>query len=177
MKLHTNNAKHTKTAKFALVPLTAIGALVFTATSPALAGASSSKATKVIAVETEFHIALSKSSFRPGKYVFVAENKGTITHALEITGPGLHSPKTPNLAPGKKANLKVTLKKGKYDIFCPVPGHKAEGMNVNVVVGETLHTTVIQKSTNTTTTKAATTPATTPKPTTTTTPAPGGNGY
>jgi hypothetical protein len=30
--------------------------------------------------------------------------------------------------------LRVVLKAGKYDVFCPVPGHKMLGMNVNIVV-------------------------------------------
>ncbi len=29
----------------------------------------------------------------------------------------------------------MTFKKGAYDIFCPIPGHKMLGMNVNIVVG------------------------------------------
>ncbi len=101
------------------------------------AGAST-KTTTVKAVETEFHIALSKKTFSPGSYTFVAENKGKVTHALQITGPGLHNAATPDIAPGKSVNLKVTFKKGKYDIFCPVPGHKMLGMNVNVVVSSTV---------------------------------------
>jgi uncharacterized cupredoxin-like copper-binding protein len=98
------------------------------------AGAST-KATSVKAVETEFHIALSKKTYTPGRYTFVAENKGHVTHALEITGPGLKSPTTKNLAPGQSAKLTVTFKKGTYDVFCPVPGHKMLGMNVNLSVG------------------------------------------
>jgi uncharacterized cupredoxin-like copper-binding protein len=120
----------TRIAPFALVPLAALGALAFGA-APASA---SSKSTTVTAVETDFHIALSKSSFTPGNYVFVAKNEGHTTHGLEITGPGLHNAKTKLLTPGKSAKLKVTFKDGKYDVFCPVPGHKALGMNVNVVV-------------------------------------------
>ena len=58
-----------------------------------------------------------------------------MTHALEITGPGLKNPSTKNLSPGQSAKLTVTFKKGAYDIFCPVPGHKALGMNVNITVG------------------------------------------
>jgi uncharacterized cupredoxin-like copper-binding protein len=119
-------------AKLALVPLVALGALALTGgSSPAGA---STKATKVKAIETEFKIALSKKTFTAGSYVFVAENKGKVTHALEITGPGLHNATTSDIAPGKSANLKVTFKAGKYDIFCPVPGHKMLGMNVNIVV-------------------------------------------
>lgn len=98
------------------------------------AGASSSP-TVVKAVETDFHIALSKSTFSPGRYTFVAQNKGGVTHSLEITGPGLSGAKAKNIAPGQSTKLTVTFKKGAYDIFCPIPGHKAMGMNVDIVVG------------------------------------------
>jgi uncharacterized cupredoxin-like copper-binding protein len=115
----------------ALAPLATLGTL--TLADAGLAGASSP--TKVTAIETEFHIALSKKTFTPGKYTFKAENKGTVTHALSISGPGLKNAHTGGIAPGKSATLTVTFKKGKYDIFCPEPGHKAMGMNVNLKVG------------------------------------------
>jgi uncharacterized cupredoxin-like copper-binding protein len=118
-------------AKVALIPLLALGALSLTGAGSA--GASTS--TKVIAVETDFHIALSKKTFSAGSYTFVAKNKGQTTHAIMITGPGLKNAMTPNFGPGKSATLKVKLKKGKYDIYCPVPGHQALGMNVNISVG------------------------------------------
>lgn len=119
-------------ARIALIPLVTPGALALS--SGANPAEASTKSTKVKAVETEFHIALSKKTFNAGSYTFVAENKGKVTHALEITGPGLHDAATADIAPCKSADLKVTFKTGKYDIFCPVPGHKMLGMNVNVVV-------------------------------------------
>ena len=107
------------------------------ATVVSAAPASATSVTTVKAVETDFHIALSKSSrsFKPGKYTFVAENKGQTTHALMITGPGIKMAMTKNIQPGQSAKLAVTFKKGAYDIYCPVPGHKALGMNVNLSVG------------------------------------------
>ena len=102
--------------------------------SAAPASASTST-TRVKAVETDFHIALSKSSFKAGKYVFDAVNKGHTTHALMITGPGIKMAMTKDIQPGQSATLAVTLKKGAYDIDCPIPGHKALGMNVNINVG------------------------------------------
>jgi uncharacterized cupredoxin-like copper-binding protein len=104
--------------------------------------AAASKPTTVKAVETDFHIALSKSSFKPGKYTFVAVNKGQTTHALMITGPGIPSmAMTKDIQPGQSAKLTVTFKKGAYDIDCPIPGHKAMGMNVNIKVGGSATTT------------------------------------
>ena len=39
----------------------------------------------------EFSIALSRSSYAAGTYVFVVHNRGTTTHALGISGPGINS--------------------------------------------------------------------------------------
>ena len=91
--------------------------------------------TQVTATLTEVHIALSRSTFTPGTYTFVATNSGSSTHALEITGPGLSAPHTANLSPGQTANLTVTLQNGSYDLFCPVDGHKELGMDMPLTVG------------------------------------------
>jgi plastocyanin len=100
--------------------------------APAAGGGSG---TKVTATETEFHIALSKSTFSPGQYTFTAVDKGKLQHNLVINGPGVSDEKTQGLlAPGQSGSLSVTLKAGTYDIFCGVPGHKAEGMDVHITV-------------------------------------------
>jgi uncharacterized cupredoxin-like copper-binding protein len=122
----------------ALIALAAAGGTLLVTAGPAAAAPS---ATTVKAVETDFHIALSKSSFKPGKYVFVAVNKGQTTHALMITGPGITNAMTKDIQPGQSTKLAVTFKKGAYDIYCPVPGHKMLGMNVNISVGGTAATT------------------------------------
>ena len=58
-----------------------------------------------------------------------------------ISGPGITMAMTKHIAPGQSAKLTVTLKKGAYDIDCPIPGHKALGMNVDINVGGTATTT------------------------------------
>ena len=119
-----------------------------TAAAPSPAAASSSAApssaapsaaaggtTAVTATETEFHIALSTKSFSPGTYKFTAVDNGHLQHNLVINGPGVNQVKTAGLlSPGQSASVTVTLHKGSYDIYCGVPGHKAEGMNVNITV-------------------------------------------
>ncbi len=117
------------------LPLSALVAAGAAAAALAVPAGATSSPTVVKAVETDFHIALSKSTFSPGRYTFVAQNKGGVTHSLEISGPGLSNAKAKSISPGHSAKLTVTFKKGAYDIFCPVPGHKAMGMNVNIVVG------------------------------------------
>ena len=132
---HSTRNAATRIALLSFTALTAAsGATALGAVQAGPAGAAS-KSTTVKAVETDFHIKLSKSSFKAGKYVFVVQNKGQTTHALQITGPGLSNASTKDIQPGQSTKLKVTFKKGAYDVFCPVPGHKALGMNMNISVG------------------------------------------
>lgn len=84
--------------------------------------------------ETEYKIALNQSSFGPGKYTFVAKDKGQVPHALTIEGNGIKEQSTPTLSPGQSATLSVTLGKGKYELYCPVPGHKKAGMDTDIIV-------------------------------------------
>ena len=115
----------------ALAAAGTVGAAGVVTAAPAGARA---KPITVIAIETEFHIALSKKTFTPGRYTFVAKDKGQLTHALTITGPGLRNATTKNIGPGQSTTLTVTLRKGTYDVYCPVPGHRMLGMNLNLVV-------------------------------------------
>ena len=105
------------------------------ASSSAAPSAAAGGTTAVTATETEFHIALSKKSFSPGTYKFTAVDNGHLQHNLVINGPGVNQVKTAGLlSPGQSASVTVTLGQGSYDIYCGVPGHKAEGMNVNITV-------------------------------------------
>jgi plastocyanin len=96
--------------------------------------AGSTSGTQVTATLTEYKIALSTSTFAPGTYTFVTKNAGQVGHALEIDGPGVSDKKTGGLQPGASANLTVTLSAGTYDVYCPVPGHKALGMDTKITV-------------------------------------------
>jgi uncharacterized cupredoxin-like copper-binding protein len=134
--MHSTRNAVSRVASLPLAALAAASGATVAATVLSAAPASASTgATSIKAVETDFHIALSKSSFKAGKYVFDAVNKGHTTHALMITGPGIKMAMTKDIQPGQSATLAVTLKKGAYDIDCPIPGHKALGMNVNINVG------------------------------------------
>jgi plastocyanin len=88
---------------------------------------------KVTVGETEYKLALSTDSFTPGPYTFTAVNNGKIVHSLEIDGPGVHAV-TSDIEPGQSASISVQLQPGKYDVFCPIPGHKALGMNAEITV-------------------------------------------
>jgi uncharacterized cupredoxin-like copper-binding protein len=104
------------------------------ATSMSSSAAMSGSGKTVTVGETEYMLSLSTSKFAPGAWTFKVVNKGTITHALEIDGPGVEDRKSGPLAPGASTNMAVTLQKGTYQLYCPVDGHKGLGMKTSITV-------------------------------------------
>ncbi len=88
-------------------------------------------ATTVPVSEAEFKITLGSSDLKAGEITFEAKNDGKIPHDLAIKGT---SDKTKLIPAGGTAELKVTLKPGKYELYCTVPGHEAAGMKLNITV-------------------------------------------
>jgi uncharacterized cupredoxin-like copper-binding protein len=91
--------------------------------------------TQVQAKLTDFHVALSQMSFKPGTYTFVASNQGQRVHSLEIEGQGAEQRLKATLQPGQSGTVKITLKSGHYVVYCPVDGHKKLGMKMDITVG------------------------------------------
>ena len=88
-------------------------------------------ATKVSVSESEFKITTASTALRAGEITFEAKNDGKIPHDLAIKQTG---DKTKLISPGSTVELKVTLKPGKYELYCTVPGHEAAGMKLIVTV-------------------------------------------
>jgi uncharacterized cupredoxin-like copper-binding protein len=104
------------------------------ATNGGSAAAARSVVKSIEVKETEYKLNPAKITLnKPGAYVFKAENTGSTTHALEIEGKGVEE-ETKDLAAGQSAELKVTLKSGRYEIYCPVDGHRQQGMEGTVTV-------------------------------------------
>jgi uncharacterized cupredoxin-like copper-binding protein len=84
---------------------------------------------------TDFTIEPSGISLDPGSYTFHVVNEGESVHALEIEGPG-GEVETPELGPGESADLNVDLTEaGEYEVYCPVGGHRDQGMEGTITVG------------------------------------------
>jgi plastocyanin len=105
--------------------------------STASSGSSGGSVIKTVSVhETEYKLSPNAISLdKPGTYVFKGINDGTTDHALAVEGNGLDMDGS-DIAPGSGGKLKVTLpKKGTYEIYCPVDGHKGLGMEGKITVG------------------------------------------
>ncbi|MFJ3336117.1 copper-binding protein [Streptomyces sp. NPDC086766] len=102
---------------------------------PAPGGGGAAAGTTVTVRMTEYRLALSTTTFRPGAYTFVAENDGHTLHSLEIEGRGGDAHLAHGVEPGRSARLRITLKDGSYELYCPVDGHKGFGMKTEITVG------------------------------------------
>lgn len=69
----------------------------------------------------------------PGTYTFEVTNDGQAQHALEINGNGVEE-ETDTLGPGESGEVTVELAAGEYELYCPVDGHRANGMEGTLVV-------------------------------------------
>ena len=105
------------------------------AKTTAAGGGGGGKATTVKVNLTEFKLTPADPPIaKPGAVTFAASNGGQVVHALEVEGPGGEK-KTGDIQPGGKATLKVDFSKpGKYEWYCPIDGHKQQGMKGEIVV-------------------------------------------
>jgi len=72
-----------------------------------------------------------------GKLKFVVTNAGTMPHGFEIEGEiggeELEWVIEP-FPPGETHTLEVKLPPGTYEVYCPVPGHREQGMEAELIV-------------------------------------------
>jgi uncharacterized cupredoxin-like copper-binding protein len=101
-----------------------------TTTAPKTTTQAQAAAQTVQVTETEFKIALAGYKAKAGKFTFDVKNAGKIPHDLAIKG----GPKTKLIQPGATAQLVLTLKPGRYHLYCSVPGHEQAGMKVDIAV-------------------------------------------
>jgi uncharacterized cupredoxin-like copper-binding protein len=117
----------------ALLPL----AVLFTACGGGYGGSSSSASSGGSVLRT---IRISEKEYsltpgtvtvaKPGTYAFQVSNNGKITHAftIEASGGG-NEVEAGDIQPGSQQTVKYTFKAGtSYEMYCPIDGHKAQGM-------------------------------------------------
>ena len=84
---------------------------------------------------SEFALEPASFSLEPGSYTFHVVNDGSAVHALEVEGPS-GEVETEDLQPGDSADLEVDLSQpGEYEVYCPVDGHREQGMEGTITVG------------------------------------------
>jgi uncharacterized cupredoxin-like copper-binding protein len=78
---------------------------------------------------TEFHLVLSRPSVKAGRVEIELQNDGEDVHDLRlrrIGGTRIYS--VPRTKPGRNATVEVTLRPGRYRLWCSIANHRALGM-------------------------------------------------
>jgi plastocyanin len=73
-----------------------------------------------------------KATAKPGKVTISMPNPSPIQHNIAIKGPV--NGKGPTVGNGGDSSFSATLKPGKYEYLCEVPGHAAGGMKGTLTV-------------------------------------------
>jgi uncharacterized cupredoxin-like copper-binding protein len=121
----TDTARSALVLGGALVPLLLGAAPVRPRTSP----------TEVDVRMSEWKVEVSAATVPAGPVVFRVANAGQIEHAFEVEGTGLEQ-HSGAIAAGAEGTLTVTLRPGRYELYCPVGNgaHKQAGMKATIKV-------------------------------------------
>ncbi len=74
---------------------------------------------------------------KAGTYEFEIKNDGQITHAFKVEeSEGGAEAESGDIEPGQSKTVRFTFSgDGSFEMYCPVPGHKEQGMKGTIVVG------------------------------------------
>ena len=91
---------------------------------------------------------------KTGTYEFQVTNDGTITHAFEVETGG-DEIKSDDIAPGETLAVRVSFSNdGSFEMYCPIDGHKDQGMKGAIGVGSEAGSGGMTTTGQTTTNKA-----------------------
>jgi len=97
-----------------------------------MAGAASMDRTVEVRL-TEYRIEM-PLQLHAGATLFKVTNVGGMFHRFEVEGMGIEEQVESGLDAGQTKTLKLNLKPGAYEVYCPVHGHKKAGMALKVQV-------------------------------------------
>lgn len=116
----------------ARAPAAAACACLFAA---AFAHAAGKPPARIEVIAREFSFTLSRQTVHPGPAIIELDNFGQDAHDLRLQRRGArHIGGTPIVLPGAHYDLRVTLHRGRYLLWCGVANHRALGMTAALVV-------------------------------------------
>jgi plastocyanin len=90
---------------------------------------------RVLVEAREYHFTLSRTTVKPGPAIVQLAIRGEDPHDLAVRRIGAASvSRVPETLPGAVAEWRGTLKKGRYELYCTIEGHKKLGMRTVLTV-------------------------------------------
>lgn len=78
-------------------------------------------------------LTLSQATVKPGKVRFEVRNSGKAVHGFMVKGKSFEQ-KTADIDMGKKRQMTVVLKPGRYDVYSPVGTDRTKGVKAILIV-------------------------------------------
>ena len=107
-------------------------------TASASTSASAAKSGQVVRVSADPSGALkfNKKTLRAkaGRVTIRMTNPSGVAHSIAVEGHGVDKDATSSVTNGKTASVSAKLKRGRYEFYCPVDGHKGAGMKGTLIV-------------------------------------------
>jgi plastocyanin len=103
-------------------------------TPPARPGSAVPGGTTLTVTEKEYWIGVSAVTIAPGTYTVEVDNRGKMSHNLNIKGPAVDNWRSPTVPPGTTSRAAVTLQRGTYELWCSIDHHKLLGMDTKILV-------------------------------------------
>jgi hypothetical protein len=91
----------------------------------------------VLVEATEFRFTLSRRSIKAGPAIVQLAIRGEDPHDLKLVRSGRPTARAaavPETLPGDVAEWRGRLKRGRYTLYCSLPGHKRLGMRTKLNV-------------------------------------------
>jgi hypothetical protein len=90
---------------------------------------------RVLVEATEFRFTLSRRTVKPGPAIVQLAIRGEDPHDLRLVRAGTATvAKVPETLPGGVAEWRGRLKRGRWTLYCSLPGHKRAGMRATLTV-------------------------------------------
>ena len=112
----------------------AVAVLVTAVVGGTVAGvATAATKLQINAVNGKLAFTKKSATAKAGKVTIVMKNPSSFPHGMAIKGNGVNV-KGKVVQKGGTSTVSTTLKKGKYEFYCPVKGHEAGGMKGKLIV-------------------------------------------
>ena len=112
----------------------AVAVLVTAVAGGSVAGvAAAATKLQINAVNGKLAFTKKSATAKAGKVTIVMKNPSSFPHGMAIKGNGVNV-KGKVVQKGGTSTVSTTLKKGKYEFYCPVKGHEAGGMKGTLTV-------------------------------------------
>lgn len=116
-----------------LAILVAVGASLKSGSAPPAWASGSAKEARgparLLVTAEEWRLRLSRPKLRKGRAIIQLFNRGEDVHDLRLRRVGrTRKVGTEDTAPGGTAKIRTKLRRGRYVLWCSIPGHRALGM-------------------------------------------------